>query len=296
MKWIWLSLLAAGAGASGTAWAADPPPAAKAPVPAGSNASGSEAARDGAARDGAGLDAATIDAALLDADRHFVDGDLEGALRVLGPACSTSQRPDCAFSLGAIEHGLGHCAQALGYYRKYRELAAEGAHISEVTAALEEVEGRCGDASVPPVAALPAAGALSAPPGPSAAPQPAASSSAVLAEPGTPPTLPRPHTELMLGSFVLSGAAALSSVVFGVLAAQSAHDCAQPRVYDQKFIEQCEEHGPSYQALWQGFAVASGGLLGIGLTVWWLDTQAAASASVGVSAAGYPALEYQGRF
>jgi hypothetical protein len=250
-----------------------------------------------AASDEAGLDAAGINAALIDADRHFVDGDLEGALRVLGPACSTSKRPDCAFSLGAIEHGLGHCVQALGYYRKYRELAPEGEHISEVTAALEEVESRCGDASVTPVAGA-LSGAVSSQPGLSAAALPAASSSsrepAALAEPRTTPTLPRPHTELMLGSFVLSGAAALSSVVFGVLAAQSAHDCAQPRVYDQKFIEECEERGPSYQALWQGFAVASGGFLGIGLTVWWLDANAAAS--VGVSAAGYPALKYQGRF
>ena len=67
-----------------------------------------------------------------------------------------------------------------------------------------------------------------------------------------------------------------------------------PRVYDQSFIEQCEEQGPSYQALWQGFAVASGGFLGIGLTVWWLDSRAAAS--VGVSAAGAPTLELQGSF
>jgi hypothetical protein len=280
----------------GTAWGAEAPAATTASAPAGSNAPVNGAAGS----DGAGRETAGIDAALRDADRHFVEGDLVGALRVLGPACSTSKRPDCAFSLGAIEHGLGHCAQALAYYRKYRELAPEGEHISEVTAALEEVESRCGDASVTSVASTPGAGAVagavSAQPGPSAAAQPAASSPsrgpAALAEPRA--TLPRPHTELMWGSFALSGAAALSSVVFGVLAAQSAHDCTQPRAYDQQFIEECEEQGPTYQTLWQGFAVASGGFLGIGLTLWWLDANAAGS--VAVSAAGYPTLKVQGRF
>jgi hypothetical protein len=285
MKWIWLSLLgAAGVGVSTeTVWAADPPPS-NAAAPAGSQVPVGDAA------------VTDLDAALLDADRHFVDGDLEGALRVLGPACSASNRPDCAFSLGAIEHGLGHCPQALGYYRKYRELAPEGEHISEVVAALEEVERRCGAASVRAVAATPGAGAVSTLPSASAAALPVTpnppSEPAPLAEPGTPPTLP--HTELMWGAFVLSGAAALSSVVFGVLAAQSAHDCGQPRTYDQNFIEDCEEQGPTYQALWQGFAVASGGFLGIGLTLWWLDANSAAS--VGVSAAGAPELKLQGRF
>ena len=283
----------------GMAWGADPAPSSSASGSPGSNAARSDAAGSGGtASAGAALDPAALDAALLAADRYFVDGELEAALRVLEPACSASQRPDCAFSLGAIEHGLGHCAQALGYYRKYRELAPAGEHISEVSAALEEVESRCGDGATT-APATPVAGALSATasalPSAETGALPAVSSPSrdrVASEPAKLP--PRPHTELMWGSFVLSGAAALSSVVFGVLAAQTAHDCSQPRVYDREFIEECEEQGPRYQTLWQGFAVASGGFLGIGLTLWWLDANAAAS--VGVSAAGYPALKYQGRF
>jgi hypothetical protein len=280
MKWICLGMLggllgSVGVGAyAGTARAAEPERAAS----------------------------SELEAALLDADRRFVAGDLEGALGVLSPACAASDRPDCAFSLGAIEHGLGHCVQALGHYRKYRELAPQGEHIAEVAAALEEVESRCGDASATPAGAAPLAsgapsGGVSAQAVPAVPALSAVSSPrepAVPAELWTTPASPQPHTELMLGSFVLSGAAAVGSVVFGILAAQSAHDCTQPRVYDRKFIEQCEEQGPSYQALWQGLAVASGGFLGIGLTLWWIDAEAASSD--GVAAAGYPALKYQGRF
>jgi hypothetical protein len=46
--------------------------------------------------------------------------------------------------------------------------------------------------------------------------------------------------------------------------------------------------------LWQGFALASGGFLGVGLTLWWLD--ASSSASLAVSAAGYPELNYRRTF
>ena len=98
----------------------------------------------------------------------------------------------------------------------------------------------------------------------------------------------------MVGSFVLSGVAAVSSVVFGVLAANSASKCERAQVYDNNYAEECEHRGPSYQGMWQGFAVASGGFLGIGLTLWWVDARS--SATVGVSDAGSPALQYRYRF
>jgi hypothetical protein len=98
----------------------------------------------------------------------------------------------------------------------------------------------------------------------------------------------------MVGSFVLSGVAAVSSVAFGVLAASSAGRCDAAQTYDRNYIEECEQRGPSYQGMWQGLAIASGGFLGIGLALWWFDARA--SASVGVSGAGSPGLEYRYRF
>ena len=64
MGWILTILLGvAGAGASmGTAWGAEPAPAATASAPAGSHAP---------VTDEAGRETAEIDAALRDADRHF---------------------------------------------------------------------------------------------------------------------------------------------------------------------------------------------------------------------------------
>jgi hypothetical protein len=99
---------------------------------------------------------------------------------------------------------------------------------------------------------------------------------------------------LMLGSFVLSGATAVSSVVFGVLAAQSVHDCERARIYDDEFRAECEKNGPRYQGLWQGFAVASASFLGIGMTLWWIDSSS--TATLGISGAGTAVLSYRRRF
>jgi hypothetical protein len=235
-----------------------------------------------------------VDAALQEADRRFVAGDLAGALAILEPVCSGSERPECLFSLGAIQHGLGHCPEARGYYRRYREVAPRGVRIEEVSAALEEVEGRCGPS---PRAAPSGSGAMApaaTPPGgvplasPAAAPEPGAASAS--AEPAASSLT----SQLMLGSFALSGAAAVSTLVFGVLAAQAADDCQDARRYDASFRDVCEEDGPRYQGLWQGFALASASFLGIGVTLWWIDSSS--TASVGVSGAGTPLLGYRRSF
>jgi hypothetical protein len=231
-----------------------------------------------------------FEAALTEADRRFVEGDLPGALAVLEPVCSASTRAECSFSLGAIYHGLGRCTQALEHYRRYRELAPSGEHLAEVSSALEEVEGRCGDASaassVPRVEA-PGTPSLQGLPSTENEPQPVAPLPAAAPASST-------NATLVVGSLAASGAAAASSVVFGILAARSARRCERARAYDRDFIEECEVAGPRYQALWQSFAVASGGFLGIGLTLWWFDTRS--SASVGVTDAGFPGLHYQRRF
>ncbi len=278
MKWIWASWCGAMA-ASGlcpaSAWAAEPISPA---------------------------DRAEFDAVLLEADRMFVAGDLEGALRALDPACAPSERAECAFNLGAIHHGLGHCAQALAHYRHYQQVAPDGEHIAEVTAALEEVEGQCGEAS---------AASASAPPVPAGAPAPAGPLPATAQLPpsltppedvqGSPPPLPRvapasgsAPAPLVVGSLLLSGAAAATSVVFGILAAQRANHCAHARAYDRGYINECEVQGPRYQRLWQGFALASGGFLGIGAAIWWFDTSS--EASIFVSQSGLPLLQYQRSF
>jgi hypothetical protein len=232
-----------------------------------------------------------FDAALTEADRLFVEGDLPGALAVLEPVCAASKRAECSFSLGAIYHGLGRCTQALEHYRRYRQQAPSGEHIAEVTSALQEVEGRCGDASAASPERRVGAPGTSTPqalPGGESEVHPVA--------PPLPVTAPASSTgaQLLVGSLAASGAAAASSVVFGILAARSARRCERARAYDRDFIEECEVAGPRYQALWQGFAVASGGFLGIGLTLWWFDARS--SASVGVTDAGFPGLQYQRRF
>jgi hypothetical protein len=236
---------------------------------------------------------AAVEAALREADRRFVAGDLAGALAILEPACSQSERPECLFSLGAVQHGLGHCPEALGYYLRYRAIAPRGEQIEEVTAALEEVEGRCGAAAgAAPVGAVangegaPRADVPTSPaaalPAPNAPLPPAATSRSALT------------SQLMLGSFVLSGAAAAGSVVFGVLAAQAAHDCERARSYDESFRDVCEVNGPRYQGLWQGLAVASASFLGIGMALWWIDSSS--TATLGVSGAGTPTLLYRREF
>jgi len=241
--------------------------------------------------------AAALEAALQEADRRFVAGDLTGALAVLEPACAGSERAECAFSLGAIHHGLGHCPEALASYRRYRAVAPGGEQIDVVTAALEEVEGRCGDpaptepqgaaASVSPVGdARP--NAMRPAPEPSTLPAPPALALAA------PPASPSMTSQLMVGSFVLSGAAGVGTVVFGVLAAQSAHDCGQARAYTEDFRSECEEDGPRYQGLWKGMALASASFLGIGVTLWWLDSSS--TATVGVSGASTPVLNYRREF
>jgi hypothetical protein len=237
---------------------------------------------------------AAIEAALQEADRRFVAGDLAGALAILEPACSKSERPECLFSLGAVQHGLGHCPEALAYYLRYREVAPGGKQIEEVTAALQEVEERCGAA--PRAAASSSAVAIG-----EAAPTAEGPKSAAAAapEPGAPaPSAPTTRStltsQLMLGSFVLSGTAAVSSAVFGVLAVQAARDCERARRYDESFRDVCEEDGPRYQGLWQGFALASASFLGIGMTLWWIDQSS--TATFGVSGAGTPTLHYRREF
>jgi hypothetical protein len=241
---------------------------------------------DGSVRD-------AFDAAVTEADRRFVAGDLPGALEVLEPVCARSENPTCSFSLGAIHHGLGHCHEALANYRRYRALAPRGEHVAEVDVALEEVESRCGDRE--PAALINSSAAPVAPIAPSQPPAgPAPDRSVapmVLPPPATPNSIQK---GLVIGAFAVSGAAAASSVVFGILAARSARHCGRARAYDRDYIQECEIDGPRYQSLWQGFALASGGFLGVGLALWWLD--GSSSASIGVSGTGTPALSYRRTF
>jgi hypothetical protein len=231
-------------------------------------------------------------AALAAADQRFVAGDLLGALQILEPVCGSRDLPECAFALGAIQHGLGHCEAALGHYRRYRELAPNGEHRSEVDTALDEVEAQCGtrpSEQAPPIPALPSLPELSSPP---ALVPPAVSTPG---ETGmSPPARDPLQRKLMIGSFALSGATAATSVVFGVLAAHSADRCRHHTAYDQRYIDECEHAGPTYQGLWQGFAVAAGAFAGIGATLWWLG--ASSSAAVEVSASGAPTLQYRRSF
>jgi hypothetical protein len=210
--------------------------------------------------------------------------------------CAGTERPECSFSLGAIHHGLGHCTEALEHYRRYRERAPQGEHIEEVSAALEEVERRCGTAGVAREAEAPGPRQPRAASTPGPAPDPALHGAA-LAPAALTPLPPEPSSTtrtLMIGSFVLSGTAAASSIAFGILAAESARHCREARRYDEAYVDECEREGPSYQGLWQGFALASGGFLGIGLALWWFGD--GSSASVGVSASGLPELSYRGHF
>lgn len=232
-------------------------------------------------------------AALAAADQRFVAGDLAGALQLLEPACADADRPECAFALGAIHHGLGHCEAALGHYRHYRELAPTGEHRAEVDAALTEVETQCGTQANPqpaPLPAPPSAPELAVPP---AIPAPTAVPAIQTGMTSAPARDPLQRS-LMVGSFALSGAAAASSVVFGILAAHSADRCRHRTAYDQSYIDECEHAGPSYQGLWQGFALAAGAFAGIGATLWWFDSSS--SAAVEVAGAGAPTLQYRRSF
>ncbi|MEY4546967.1 MAG: hypothetical protein RL685_3162 [Pseudomonadota bacterium] len=238
----------------------------------------------------------SFEAALREADRRFVAGDLQGALAVLQPACADADSAECAFSLGAIQHGLGHCPEALAHYRRYVQLAPQGEHRADVTAALEEVESRCGSAT----GSTPAAATTSEPV--ASTDEPRALNPALEpdgrreAELASPPAAVEPSAlggGLTTAAFVVSGVAAVSSAVFGILAARSARRCARADVYDQRFIDECEGRGPRYQGLWQGFAVASGAFLGVGVALWWSDSSAAAA---GVSDTGLPGLALHGQF
>ena len=284
MKHLWAASVGVRVGLSAAclspAWAEPPeppPPSAAAPLP--------------------------FDAVLEQADRRFVDGDLDGALQLLGPVCADNERAECAFSLGAIHHGLGHCPEARAFYLRYLELAAGGERVGEVRDALQEVEARCGDAPAPGVPSVvpsvaPSAASLAVSPSagvpepgassePLAAPLPAATTSAGSSA--------RPErslsADLAVGSFVLAGAAALSSIAFGLLAAHDASRCADARTYDSEFIARCENSGPRYQGLWQGFALASGSFLGIGAALWAFDP-----GSPSVAAGLAPQVGYRGRF
>lgn len=248
-------------------------------------------------------EAARFEAALREADRRFVSGDLRGALAVLQPVCIATDSAECAFSLGAIQHGLGNCPEALAHYRRYLQLAPRGEHLAEVSAALEEVEGRCGSARAPaPSLASSPLVSLEPPPAPepstaaSPAPLPsAAASPAPLLVPAPPaPVEPSALARgLTTAAFVMSGAAALSGAVFGVLAARSVRRCERADAYDQRFIDECEVRGPRYQGLWQGSAIASGAFLGVGVALWWSSSRAVSARVSGVS---WPGLALHGRF
>lgn len=232
-----------------------------------------------------------FEAALSEADRRFVAGDLQGALAVLQPVCIATDSAECAFSLGAIQHGLGHCPEALAHYRRYLQLAPRGEHVPEVSAALEEVEGRCGSPVTPaaPLSPVPVE------PLPAPAPVAAASVAEPLASP-PPPAVVQPSSlarGLTSAALVASGAAAVSGVLFGVLAARSARRCDRADTYDQRFIDECEVRGPRYQGLWQGSAIASGAFLGVGVALWWSNSRAAVA---GVSGASGPGLALHGHF
>lgn len=248
-----------------------------------------------------------FEAALAQADERFIAGDLEGALRLLEPACAGGERPECAFSLGAVHHGLGHCRQARAFYLRYLELTPNGERVSEARGALEEVEARCGGSvEVASSAVAPDLPRAMSPGAVGLAPTPSAPAMPGLAEPWVAPsgnTPPAPvsreapqgslSADLAVGSLALAGAAALSSIAFGLLAAHDANRCAQARSYDREYIERCESSGPRYQGLWQGFAVASGSFLGIGLALWAFDPgPSSAAAASGPS----PQLGYRGRF
>lgn len=234
-------------------------------------------------------------AVLEEADRRFVSGDLNGALGLLEPVCTAGESVECAFSLGAIHHGLGHCLQARAFYRRYLQLSPEGERASEVRDALEEVEARCGDrgvtsaASPAPALALDVATLSSASPVDPIAPLAGPAASALAGPPGSHER--SLSADLAVASFVLSGAAALTSIAFGSLAAHDASRCADANSYDRDFIERCEGSGPRYQGLWQGFALASGSFLGIGLALWGFDPGAPS-----VAASPAPRVGYRGRF
>jgi hypothetical protein len=285
MKHLWAASVCVRAGLFAAclspAWAEPPeppPPSAAAPLP--------------------------FDAVLEQADRRFVDGDLDGALQLLAPVCAGSERAECAFSLGAIHHGLGHCPEARAFYLRYLELAAGGERVGEVRDALQEVEARCGDAPAPAMprvlpTAAPSASGLAVSPS-AGVPEPAGVSSAPIAAlppagtitAGTGAVRERSlSADLAVGSFVLAGAAALSSIAFGLLAAHDASRCADARTYDSEFIARCENSGPRYQGLWQGFALASGSFLGIGAVLWAFDP-----GSPSVAAGLAPQVGYRGRF
>jgi hypothetical protein len=252
-----------------------------------------------------GAASGSFEAKLAQADQRFVAGDLLGALQLLGPVCTGSDRPECAFALGAIQHGLGHCAEALLHYRHYRQLAPDGEHRAEVDAALEEVESQCGGSTNTSAASLSPAhvqrstsGTPFLMPGLSLA---ATSGAVFAAAPPSPGAPPAPDANagsltraLVFGSFALSGAAAATSLIFGVLAAHSASSCEHHESYDQAYIDDCEHAGPRYQGLWQGFAVASTGFLGVGLSLWWFEPDT--SMSVAIAAGGLPALQLRQRF
>jgi hypothetical protein len=279
------------------AWASEPEASALAGAspdgasPAGASPAGASPA--GAARAGT---SSAFDEALREADRRFVAGDLAGALRVLEPECAESDRPACAFSLGAIHHGLGQCPTARSFYRRYLELAPEGERAVEVREALDEVEAHCGSAASPSSPALAPGPTDAVAPGPRASvpassPDRGLSSEGWLAAPAEPPSSSL-SADLAVASLALSGAAALSSIAFGLLAAHDASQCRQAQAYDREFVERCEGSGPRYQGLWQGFALASGSFLGIGLALWAFDPGPSGATASGPS----PQVGYRGRF
>ena len=250
--------------------------------------------------------ASTVDAALEVANQHFVHGHFAAALEVLLPACTSSNRPECAFSVGAVYHALGRCPEAREQYFRYRELAPDGPLLPAVQSALEEIEPQCGAAvSEPaPPGEAPLTSVPIVPVMASAAVAASAPLSAVpVSEPPVPsrpvavpltPEPPRSNTPLVVTFVGLSGAAAITSVVFGVLAARSASRCDDLPTYDRDYREECEHKFYRYRGLSYGFAAAGVGALAVGGAIWWLDV--GSGSSLGVAQAKQPTLHYRARF
>jgi hypothetical protein len=251
---------------------------------------------------------AELQAVLEQADERFVQQDFRTALALLEPACAASLEPACAFGLGAVHHALGHCEEAVGHYRRYRELTPAGEHTEEVLLALAQLEARCGGTGAGGTIAVSPSVALAIPSAP--APSPLLAEPRIIASPFAQPALQARHDstlpalaeqapgarhDLIVVSLLgLGGASALTALTMGMLSLNSADACRNRSVYDESYQQECQVREPRYRSLALGFGVAAGALLAGGITLWWLDEQS--QASVGLALNGPPELRYQRRF